>query len=104
MDKITDNIKNEKVKEYFDQVTQGQRPTSQISPDEYEEGLRQVLDNLDTVLADGRAEVARRQIGTSTMLTAVITSHCTGLSWQGNLGHMPIVPLELRAVVFCAVA
>jgi hypothetical protein len=65
MDKITDNIKNEKVKEYFDQVTQGQRPTSQISPDEYEEGLRQVLDNLDTVLADGRAEVARRQIGTS---------------------------------------
>ena len=65
MDKITDNIKNEKVKEYFDQVTQGQRLTSQISPDEYEEGLRQVLDNLDTVLADGRAEVARHQIGTS---------------------------------------
>ena len=65
MDKITDNIKNEKVKEYFDQVTQGQHPTSPISPDEYEEGLRQVLDNLDTVLADGRAEVARRQIGTS---------------------------------------
>ena len=65
MDKITDNIKNEKVREYFDQVAQGQRPTSPISPDEYEEGLRQVLDNLDTVLADGRAEVVRRQVGTS---------------------------------------
>ena len=65
MDKITDNIKNEKVKDYFDQVTQRQHPTSPISPDEYEEGLRQMLDNLDTVLADGRAEVARRQIGTS---------------------------------------
>ena len=65
MDKITDNIKNEKVRDYFDQVTQGQHPTSPISPDEYEKGLKQVLDNLDTVLADGQAELARRQIGTS---------------------------------------
>lgn len=64
MDKITDNIKNEKVKEYFDQVTLGQRPAS-ISPDEYEEGLIQVLDNLEAVLADGRADMIRQQTDTS---------------------------------------
>ena len=63
MEKITENINQSKVKEYFDQVTEGKTPTVEISSDEYETGLEQVLSNMDEVLADAREEVAKKRMG-----------------------------------------
>lgn len=63
MEKITENINQSKVKEYFDQVTEGKTPTVEISSDEYEAGLEQVLSNMDEVLADAREEVVKKRMG-----------------------------------------
>lgn len=62
MEKITGNIEG-KAKEYFDNVVEGRKPSTEISPEEYEAGIGQVMANLDGVLADAREEVARRLLG-----------------------------------------
>ena len=63
MEKITGNINENKVKDYFDQVTEGKTPTVEISSDEYETGIEQILSNMDEVLADAREEVAKKRMG-----------------------------------------
>lgn len=63
MEKITENIKDTKVKEYFDSVTAGEKPSTDISPDEFQEGIEQVIANLDVVLNDAREEKTRMLMG-----------------------------------------
>lgn len=63
MENITDNIKDRRVQEYFDQVTKGEKPDVAISPEDYENGMEQVMANIDEVLADARQTVARQLMG-----------------------------------------
>ena len=63
MESITDSIKDNNVREYFSQLTGGSKPTVELTAEEYEAGIGDVLDRMDTVLADARETVARQLMG-----------------------------------------
>ena len=60
---ITDNIDDKKTREYFDQVAKGVKPDVELSPDEYESGINDIMEGLDKVLDDARETVARQLMG-----------------------------------------
>lgn len=57
MDKATSNIKDPKIRTYFDDVTEGKKPTVELTADEIEQGvnefnngMRQVVDEADELI------------------------------------------------------
>lgn len=63
MKKITDNIKNPTTQEYFGAVVSKRQPSVELSPDEYADGIEDVIAGLDAVISDARNEVVRRRLG-----------------------------------------
>lgn len=63
MERITDKIKATKTKDYFSDITQGEKPKENISAEEYEKGINEIMENLDTVIEDAHEEIARHLMG-----------------------------------------
>lgn len=63
MKRVTNNIKDLKVKKYFENVTDGRLNTTELSALEYENGISQFLDGLDKVVKDGEELVVRTKLG-----------------------------------------
>jgi hypothetical protein len=51
MERPTSNIKNPKIRAYMEAVTEGKPTAVKLTTDEYEEGVSQFIDGLDTALA-----------------------------------------------------
>ena len=54
MERATNNIKDPKVREYFEAVTDGKEPTEKLSPQEYEDGIIQFDQGLRQALREAR--------------------------------------------------
>lgn len=63
MKRVTNSIKNSKVRKYFENVTDGQLNTTELSASEYEKGISQFLDGLCKVVKDGEEQVVRAKLG-----------------------------------------
>ena len=63
MERPTSNIKNPKIRAYMEAVTEGKPTTDKLTADEYEEGVSQFIDGLDTALAHADEMIARAKLG-----------------------------------------
>ena len=52
MEKATNNIKDVKVKAYFDAVTEGKTPAEKLTAEEYEAGIEQFEEGIRKALAE----------------------------------------------------
>lgn len=66
MEKPVNNIKDPKIRSYFEDITEKRQPTVDLTADEYEEGVRQFNEGLDKVLAEADEMIARHKIGSIT--------------------------------------
>ena len=63
MEKATKNIKNPKVRAYFDDVTEGKKPAVKLTADEYEQGINQFDDGLRKLIEDADEMIFRAKLG-----------------------------------------
>ena len=63
MEKATVNIKDPKVRAYFDDVTDGKSPTVTLSTDEYEQGVEQFDDGMRKIIAEADEMIFRAKLG-----------------------------------------
>ena len=63
MDKATNNIKNPKIRSYFEDVTDGKTPAVKLTVDEIEEGVNQFDDALRQVVKEADGMIARHLLG-----------------------------------------
>jgi hypothetical protein len=63
MEKATVNIKDPKVRAYFDDVTDGKSPTVTLSADEYEQGVEQFDDGMRKIIAEADEMIFRAKLG-----------------------------------------
>ena len=63
MEKATINIKDPKVKAYFDDVTEGKIPTITLTADEYEQGVDQFDEGMRKIIADADEMIFRAKLG-----------------------------------------
>lgn len=63
MEKPVNNIKDPKIRSYFEDITEKRQPTVDLTADEYEEGVRQFNEGLDKVLAEADEMIARYKMG-----------------------------------------
>lgn len=63
MEKATVNIKDQKVRAYFDDVTDGKSPTVTLSADEYEQGVEQFDDGMRKIIAEADEMIFRAKLG-----------------------------------------
>jgi hypothetical protein len=63
MERPTSNIKNPKIRAYMEAVTEGKPTADKLTADEYEEGVSQFIDGLDTALAQADELIARAKLG-----------------------------------------
>ena len=63
MERPTSNIKNPKIRAYMEAVTEGKPTADKLTADEYEEGVSQFIDGLDTALAQADEMIARAKLG-----------------------------------------
>ena len=63
MKSITENIKDEKTKGYFSDITKGDTPKDTISAEDYEKGIEEIMEGLDKVIEDANEVVARHLMG-----------------------------------------
>ena len=63
MEKATVNIKNPKVRAYFDDVTEGKSPAVTLSADEYEQGVEQFNDGMRKIIEDADEMIFRAKLG-----------------------------------------
>ena len=63
MEKATNNIKDAKVKAYFDAVTEGKTPAEKLTADEYEAGIEQFEKGIRKALSESDELVFRAKLG-----------------------------------------
>lgn len=63
MDKATINIKDPKVRAYFDDVTEGKKPAITLSADEYERGVEQFDDGMRKIIEEADEMIFRAKLG-----------------------------------------
>ena len=63
MERATKNIKDAKVKAYFEDVTDGKKPGVELTADEYEAGINQFEDGIRQALAKSDELVFRAKLG-----------------------------------------
>ena len=63
MDKATTNIKNEKIRAYFDDVTEGKTPTVELTADEIEQGVNEFNDGMRQVVDEADELIFRAKLG-----------------------------------------
>ena len=63
MEKATKNIKDPKIRAYFDDVTEGKSPAVTLSADEYEKGIEQFDDGMRKIIADADEMIFRAKLG-----------------------------------------
>lgn len=63
MENPVNNIKDPKVRAFFEDITEKRTPTVKLSADEYEKGVNEFVDGLDNVLAEGAGIIARAKLG-----------------------------------------
>ena len=63
MDKATINIKNPKVRAYFDDVTEGKAPVVTLTADEYEQGVEHFDEGMRKIIEDADEMIFRAKLG-----------------------------------------
>ena len=63
MEKATTNIKNEKIRAYFDDVTEGKEPTIVLTADEIEQGVNEFNDGMLQVIEEADEMIFRAKLG-----------------------------------------
>lgn len=63
MENPVKSIKNQKIRTYFEETTEGREHTFKLSGDEFEEGMNQFISGLDKAIADGTEMIARAKLG-----------------------------------------
>lgn len=63
MDKATINIKDSKVRAYFDDVTEGKKPAITLTVDEYEQGVEQFDDGMRKIIEEADEMIFRAKLG-----------------------------------------
>ncbi len=63
MERATNNIKDPKVRAYFEAVTDGKKPTEKLSAKEYEEGITQFDLGLKQALGEADDLILRARLG-----------------------------------------
>ena len=63
MEKATINIKNPKVKAYFDDITEGKTPAVKLSPEEYEKGVELFDEGMRKIIAEADEMIFRAKLG-----------------------------------------
>ena len=63
MEKATTNIKNEKIRTYFDDVTEGKTPTVELTADEIEQGVNELNDGMRQVVDEADELIFRAKLG-----------------------------------------
>ena len=63
MEKATTNIKNEKIRTYFDDVTEGKTPTVELTADEIEQGVNEFNDGMRQVVDEADELIFRAKLG-----------------------------------------
>ena len=60
------NIKDPKIRAYFEDITEKRKPSIKLSADELETGAIQFIDGVDKALAEGDEMIARAKLGEMT--------------------------------------
>ena len=63
MEKATKNIKDPKVRAYFDDVTEGKTPAVALAADEYEQGVELFDEGMRKIIADADEMIFRAKLG-----------------------------------------
>ena len=63
MEKATTNIKNEKIRTYFDDVTEGKEPTEVLTADEIEQGVNAFDEGMRKIIEDADEMIFRAKLG-----------------------------------------
>ena len=63
MENPVNNNKDQKVRAYFEAVTEKRDPACNLTADEMEVGVNQLIDGLDKALAEGAEMVVRAKLG-----------------------------------------
>ena len=63
MEKATTNIKNEKIRTYFDDVTEGKEPTVVLTADEIEQGVNAFDEGMQKIIKDADEMIFRAKLG-----------------------------------------
>ena len=56
------NIKDPKIREYFEDITEERKPTVKLTADELEAGALQFIEGVDKALAEGDEMIARAKL------------------------------------------
>ena len=63
MEKATTNIKDEKIRTYFDDVTEGKEPTVVLTADEIEQGVNAFDEGMQKIIKDADEMIFRAKLG-----------------------------------------
>ena len=63
MEKATTNIKDPKVRAYFDDVTEGKKLAVQLTAEEYEQGINEFDDGMRKIIAEADEMIFRAKLG-----------------------------------------
>ena len=63
MEKATRNIKDEKIRTYFDDVTEGKAPTIVLTADEIEHGVDAFDEGMRKIIEDADEMIFRAKLG-----------------------------------------
>ena len=63
MEKATRNIKNKKIRTYFDDVTEGKAPTVELTADEIEQGVNEFNEGMLQVIDEADEMIFRAKLG-----------------------------------------
>ena len=63
MEKATTNIKNKKIRTYFDDVTEGKAPTVELTADEIEQGVNEFNEGMLQVIDEADEMIFRAKLG-----------------------------------------
>lgn len=66
MENPVNNIKDPKIRAYFEDITESRKPTIALSADEFEEGVNQFDEGMKKVLAEADEMIARHKMGSIT--------------------------------------
>ena len=66
MENPVKNIKDPKIRAYFEDITEKRKPSVKLSADELETGAIQFIDGVDKALAEGDEMIARAKLGEMT--------------------------------------
>lgn len=63
MEKLTNSIKNPKIRAYMESVTEGTPSVQKLSADELEEGVNQLIEGMDKAIAEADEMIFRAKLG-----------------------------------------